>query len=74
MVKNDPSDCLTTPTLTPSCGLDHFLTITKGILDGYIKKFVLCQECYNPETKLTVRKNGIIQTCQACGYKGIFIW
>jgi len=42
----------------------------QGILDGYIKKFVLCQECYNPETKLTVRKNGIIQTCQACGYKG----
>lgn len=42
----------------------------QGILDGYIKKFVLCQECCNPETKLTVRKNGIVQTCQACGYKG----
>jgi len=40
------------------------------ILDGYIKKFVLCQSCCNPETKLTVRKAGIIQNCQACGYKG----
>ena len=38
--------------------------------DGYIKKFVLCQSCCNPETKLTVRKAGIIQNCQACGYKG----
>ena len=52
----------------------HFFDHGKGILDGYIKKFVLCQECANPETKLTVRKNGIIETCQACGYKGIFIW
>ena len=42
--------------------------------DGYIKKFVLCQSCCNPETKLTVRKAGIIQNCQACGYKGKFFF
>lgn len=42
----------------------------QDILDGYIKKFVLCQKCENPETKLTVRSKGIIQICQACGYKG----
>jgi len=44
----------------------------QDILDGYIKKFVLCQKCENPETKLTVRSKGIIQICQACGYKGMF--
>ena len=40
------------------------------ILDGYIKKFVLCQACANPETKLTVKRSTIIEVCQACGYKG----
>lgn len=40
------------------------------ILDGYIKKFVLCQACANPETRLTVKKSTIFEICQACGYKG----
>jgi len=40
------------------------------ILDGYIKKFVLCQVCENPETTLTVVREDIIQTCMACGNKG----
>ena len=33
----------------------------QDILDGYIKKFVLCQKCENPETKLTVHRDDIIQ-------------
>jgi len=41
----------------------------QDILDGYIKKFVLCQKCENPETKLTVHRDDILQTCMACGNK-----
>ena len=33
----------------------------QDILDGYIKKFVLCQKCENPETKLTVHRDDILQ-------------
>lgn len=42
----------------------------QDILDGYIKKFVLCQQCENPETKLTVSREDIYETCMACGNKG----
>lgn len=43
------------------------------LLDGFIKKFVLCPSCSNPETNLVVsQKNGgmISQRCIACGYVG----
>ncbi|GFR68496.1 eukaryotic translation initiation factor, partial [Elysia marginata] len=42
------------------------------LLDGFIKKFVLCPECSNPETNLVVQvKRGTIsQRCIACGYNG----
>jgi len=42
----------------------------QDILDGYIKKFVLCQQCENPETKLNVNREDIYETCMACGNKG----
>lgn len=48
----------------------------QDLLDGFIKKFVLCPECDNPETVLTVhaRAGTISQKCQACGYAGrIFV-
>lgn len=40
------------------------------LLDGFIKKFVLCPECENPETNLSVhqKKQSISQQCTACGY------
>lgn len=43
------------------------------LLDGFIKKFVLCPECDNPETKLLVnqKKQSINQHCIACGYQGM---
>eukprot|EP00118_Oscarella_pearsei_P000253 m.4523 g.4523 ORF g.4523 m.4523 type:complete len:414 (+) comp10895_c0_seq2:391-1632(+) len=41
------------------------------LLDGFIKKFVLCPECDNPETVLHVDKKGnITQQCSACGNLG----
>jgi translation initiation factor 5 len=43
------------------------------MLDVFIKKFVLCPGCDNPETVLTVhvKKQTISQTCIACGYNGM---
>jgi translation initiation factor 5 len=40
------------------------------LLDGFIRKFVLCSECDNPETDLIVsQKKGIISAkCKACGH------
>lgn len=38
------------------------------LLDVFIKKFVLCPSCHNPETDLVVNKaEQIIMICQACG-------
>lgn len=39
------------------------------LLDKFIKNFVLCQECSNPETDIRVTsKSKIEQKCKACGY------
>lgn len=44
----------------------------QDLLDGFIKRFVLCQECDNPETNLVVqaRQGNILQRCIACGHQG----
>lgn len=44
----------------------------QDLLDGFIRKYVLCPECDNPETDLRVqsKKGTISQTCKACGYHG----
>lgn len=51
----------------------HDSTKLQDLLDGFIRKYVLCPECDNPETDLTVSaKNGSIsQSCKACGYHGL---
>lgn len=42
----------------------------QDLLDGFIKKFVLCEECSNPETKLKVTKRKEIESrCIACGHR-----
>ena len=38
-----------------------------GLLYGFIRKFVLCINCNNPETLLTVNKDTIRQKCIVCG-------
>merc|ERR1712166_665139 len=41
------------------------------LLDDFIKKFVLCPQCTNPETVLRITsKKEIEQKCKACGYIG----
>jgi len=44
----------------------------QDMLDGFIKKFVLCPECNNPETNLVVsqKRQMVNQQCIACGYQG----
>ncbi|ODM99486.1 Eukaryotic translation initiation factor 5 [Orchesella cincta] len=51
----------------------HEASKLQDLLDGFIQKFVLCPECSNPETVLSVQaKKGILsQKCKACGYSGV---
>lgn len=46
---------------------EHDANKLQDILDGFIKKFVLCKSCENPETQFFVRKNCIKSKCKACG-------
>ena len=40
------------------------------LLDGFIKEFILCTKCSNPETKLRVTSKKLIESkCIACGHK-----
>lgn len=42
----------------------------QDLLDGFIKKFVLCAGCGNPETKLRVTSKKLIESkCIACGHR-----
>lgn len=47
----------------------HDAAKLQDYLDGFINKFVLCNECKNPETdlKITKDKQGIMRDCKACG-------
>ncbi|CAG9863205.1 unnamed protein product [Phyllotreta striolata] len=51
----------------------HDAVKLQDLLDGFIRKFVLCPECDNPETDLIVsqKRNTISQGCKACGYHGV---
>ncbi|XP_053701199.1 eukaryotic translation initiation factor 5 isoform X1 [Synchiropus splendidus] len=51
----------------------HEANKLQDMLDGFIRKFVLCTECDNPETDLNVnpKKQTIGTACKACGYRGM---
>lgn len=51
----------------------HEASKLQSLLDGFIRKYVLCPECENPETNLfpNEKKGTIKQTCKACGYQGM---
>eukprot|EP01134_Creolimax_fragrantissima_P004364 CFRG4364T1 len=43
------------------------------LLDKFIKKYVLCPQCDNPETDVRVSKKGLLNAkCVACGWRGEF--
>lgn len=50
----------------------HDATKLQDLLDGFIRKYVLCPSCDNPETELMVstKKGTISQGCKACGHHG----
>lgn len=50
----------------------HDAAKLQELLFVFIRKFVLCQECDNPETNLVVqaKKGMILQRCIACGHQG----
>jgi len=50
----------------------HDASKLQDLLDGFIRKFVLCPGCDNPETELLVstKKGTISQGCKACGFHG----
>lgn len=47
---------------------EHDASKLQDILDGFIRKFVLCPACDNPETTLTVKRGTIHSKCKACGH------
>lgn len=46
----------------------HTAERLQSLLDVFIKKYVLCGGCGNPETDLNIKKNDeILRVCKACG-------
>lgn len=41
----------------------------QDLLDIFIKKFVLCHKCHNPETKPEIKDGRISLDCKACGVR-----
>lgn len=49
----------------------HDAVQLQNLLDGYIRKYVLCPVCENPETVVVLQGKRVISiTCKACGYSG----
>jgi len=47
----------------------HDTTKLAGLLENFIKKYVQCYGCGNPETEIIITKNQMIQLkCAACGF------
>ena len=46
---------------------DHTLAL-KGILNGFIERYVQCKTCGNPETAIVITRK-LCLTCKACGDK-----
>ena len=47
--------------------LDHGPLQLGDILEGFIKKYVQCYSCGNPETQIKIKKENITLKCKACG-------
>lgn len=38
------------------------------ILENFIKKYVQCFDCHNPETVIRIKRENIYLKCKACGF------
>merc|ERR1712217_585880 len=48
----------------------HETNIFQTLLDKFIDKYVLCQNCKLPEIDMEVKKGAIKAKCAACGWAG----
>merc|ERR1712060_808545 len=48
----------------------HETKVFQDLLDKFIEKYVLCQNCNLPEIDMVVKKERIMATCKACGWGG----
>lgn len=42
-----------------------------SLLSKYIEKYILCQNCENPETRYSLHKKYVKKKCKACGHNEI---
>jgi len=48
----------------------HDTPVFQTMLDKFIDKYVLCQNCHLPEIDMLVKKGNIMAKCKACGWGG----
>jgi len=48
----------------------HDTPIFQTMLDKFIEKYVLCENCHLPEIDMNVKRGTIIAKCAACGWAG----
>jgi len=48
----------------------HDTPIFQTMLDKFIEKYVLCEQCHLPEIDMNVKKGVIVARCAACGWAG----
>jgi len=48
----------------------HEPAALQSLLDKFIEKYILCQNCHLPELVMKVKKNDIMAKCKACGWAG----
>ena len=46
----------------------HDVKKLSELLEGFIKRYVQCHSCGNPETQVKIRKDAIFLKCKACGF------
>ncbi|KAK2961362.1 putative Eukaryotic translation initiation factor 5 [Blattamonas nauphoetae] len=47
----------------------HTFEALRDVLNKFIRTFVLCAKCGNPETNMSISGKDLILTCQACGHQ-----
>merc|ERR1711972_984469 len=48
----------------------HDTPVFQSLVDKFIERYVLCNNCHLPEIDMVVKKGMIVATCKACGWNG----
>merc|ERR1711976_881880 len=48
----------------------HDTPVFQELLDGFIKKYVCCENCQLPEIAMNIKKGLIVGRCLVCGWAG----